>query len=58
MKAKKIKVPVRITDKITHVRFEVFMVVAMENAIFWDVMPCGSCKNQRSSQHASVASYG
>jgi hypothetical protein len=26
-------------------RFEVFMVVTMKNAIFWDVMPCGSCKN-------------
>jgi hypothetical protein len=24
-------------------RFEVFMTVTMKNAIFWDVMPCGSC---------------
>jgi hypothetical protein len=23
--------------------FEVFMAVAMKNAIFWDVTPCGSC---------------
>jgi hypothetical protein len=30
-----------------HVKFEVFMVVTMKNAVFWDVMPCGSCKNQR-----------
>jgi hypothetical protein len=29
------------------VRFEVFMVVTMRNAIFWDVAPCGSYENQR-----------
>jgi hypothetical protein len=29
----------------TYVRFEVFTAVTMKNAIFWDVMPCGSCKN-------------
>jgi hypothetical protein len=23
------------------------MVVTMENAVFWDVTPCGSCKNRR-----------
>jgi hypothetical protein len=28
------------------VRFEVFTVVTMKNAIFWDVTPCGSCKNR------------
>jgi hypothetical protein len=28
------------------VRFEVFVVVTMKNAIFWDVMPCGCCENQ------------
>jgi hypothetical protein len=22
-------------------------VVAMKNGVFWDVIPCGSCKNQR-----------
>jgi hypothetical protein len=27
------------------VRFEVFMAVTMKNGVFWDVMPCGSCKN-------------
>jgi hypothetical protein len=27
------------------VRFEVFTAVTMKNAIFWDVTPCGSCKN-------------
>jgi hypothetical protein len=43
------------------VRFELFTAVTMKNGIFWDVKPCGSCKNQRfgplSSQRASVASY-
>jgi hypothetical protein len=29
-----------------NVRFEVFRVVTMKNAVFWDVMPCGSCKNR------------
>jgi hypothetical protein len=29
------------------VRFKVFTVVAMKNAVFWDVTPCGSCKNIR-----------
>jgi hypothetical protein len=29
------------------VRFEVFMAVTMKNAVFWDVMPCGSSKNRR-----------
>jgi hypothetical protein len=29
------------------VRFEVFMAVTMKNGVFWDVMPCGSCKNRR-----------
>jgi hypothetical protein len=30
-----------------YVRFEVFMAVTMKNGVFWDVMPCGSCKNRR-----------
>jgi hypothetical protein len=30
-----------------HVRFEVFTAVTMKNAAFWDVTPCGSCKNRR-----------
>jgi hypothetical protein len=29
------------------VRFEVFTAVAMKNDVFWDVTPCGSCKNRR-----------
>jgi hypothetical protein len=27
------------------VRLEVFMAVNMQNGVFWDVTPCGSCKN-------------
>jgi hypothetical protein len=29
------------------VRFEVFTAVTMKNGVFWDVTPCGSCKNRR-----------
>jgi hypothetical protein len=29
------------------VRFEVSMVVTIKNAIFWDVMLCGSCRSRR-----------
>jgi hypothetical protein len=29
------------------IEFEVFTAVPMKNAVFWDVMPCDSCKNQR-----------
>jgi hypothetical protein len=32
-------------DNKIYIRSEVFMVVTMKN-VFWDVMPCGSCKNQ------------
>jgi hypothetical protein len=28
------------------VRFEVFTAVTMKNGIFWDVTPCGPCKNR------------
>jgi hypothetical protein len=30
-----------------YVRFEVFTVAIMKNAVFWDVTPCNSCKNLR-----------
>jgi hypothetical protein len=36
-----------VNDMYKYVRFEVFMAVTMKNAVFWDIMPCGSCKNQR-----------
>jgi hypothetical protein len=28
------------------VTFEVFTAVTMNNAVFWDITPCGSCKNR------------
>jgi hypothetical protein len=28
-------------------RFEVFTAMNMKNCVFWDVTPCGSCKNRR-----------
>jgi hypothetical protein len=34
-------------DKTRDVRFEVFTAVTMKNGVFWDVTPCGSCKNRR-----------
>jgi hypothetical protein len=30
-----------------YVRFEGFTAVIMKNGVFWDVTPCGSCKNRR-----------
>jgi hypothetical protein len=33
--------------KICSVRFEAFTAVTMKSGVFWDVMPCGSCKNRR-----------
>jgi hypothetical protein len=41
------KLATEINCFINCVRFEVFTVVTMKNAVFWDVTPCGSCKNQR-----------
>jgi hypothetical protein len=34
-------------NKIIAVGFEVFTAVTMKNGVFWDVTPCGSCKNRR-----------
>jgi hypothetical protein len=34
-------------SKIRILRLEVFTTVTMLNGIFWDVTPCGSCKNLR-----------
>jgi hypothetical protein len=31
---------------LNYVRFEVFTAVTMKNGVFWDVMPCGPCKNR------------
>jgi hypothetical protein len=30
------------------VRFEAFTAVIMKNGVFWDLTPCGSCKNRLS----------
>jgi hypothetical protein len=35
---------------VLNVRFEVFTVVSMKNGVFWDVTPCGSCKNDVSEE--------
>jgi hypothetical protein len=35
--------PVQTTT--SSVRLEVFTAVTMKNGVFWDVRPCGSCKN-------------
>jgi hypothetical protein len=41
--------------------FEVFTVVTMKNGIFWDVAPCGSCKNHTALNprrwHSSLKAY-
>jgi cytidine deaminase len=46
----------------SYVRFEVFTVVAMKNAVFSDVTPCGSCKKPmfwwNTEQHELGAGYG
>jgi hypothetical protein len=38
---------VNITNHTSDVTFEVFTAVTMKNGIFWDVTPCGSCRNRR-----------
>jgi hypothetical protein len=35
------------SDQIGLVGVEVFAVVTMKNGVFWEVTPCGSCKNRR-----------
>jgi hypothetical protein len=30
-----------------YTRFEVFTAMTMKNGVFWEVTPCGSCKNRR-----------
>jgi hypothetical protein len=34
-------------QNICYIRFEIFTVATKENAVFWDVTPCSSCKNRR-----------
>jgi hypothetical protein len=33
--------------KVKIVRFEVFTAMTVKSGVFWDVRPCGSCKNRR-----------
>jgi hypothetical protein len=33
--------------KKSNVRYGGFTAVTMKNAVFWDVIPCGSCKSRR-----------
>jgi hypothetical protein len=33
-----------------YVRFEVFTAMTTKNGVFWDVTPCGSCKNRVSQE--------
>jgi hypothetical protein len=48
--AKKIQIKIEIEFTVYHedcvwfVKFEGFMAVTMKNAVFWDIMPCASCK--------------
>jgi hypothetical protein len=36
----------KLVNRYSHVIFGVFTVVTMKNSVFWDVKPCGSCKNR------------
>jgi hypothetical protein len=40
------KIIIRISVQTLVVRFEVVTEVTMNNGVFWDVTPCGSCKNR------------
>jgi hypothetical protein len=42
----KIEIKQNAMKLISYVRFEVFTAVTMKNGLFWDVTPCGSCKNR------------
>jgi hypothetical protein len=35
------------TNSVAFARFEVFTAVTMKNGVFWDVTPCGFCKDRR-----------
>jgi hypothetical protein len=35
------------TEYFLFVRIEVFTAVTMKNCVFWDLTPCGFCKNLR-----------
>jgi hypothetical protein len=35
------------SNNYANVRFDAFTAMAVMNAVFWDVTPCGSCKERR-----------
>jgi hypothetical protein len=39
--------PLSTDQRKTFVRFDIFTAVTMKNAVFWDVMSRGCCKNRR-----------
>jgi hypothetical protein len=39
-------------------RFEIFAMVIMKNAIFWDVTPCGSLRTNVLEECIAVACLG
>jgi demethoxyubiquinone hydroxylase (CLK1/Coq7/Cat5 family) len=42
------------TTEYTHLQgLEVFTAVTKKNAVFWDVTPCGSCKNRVSEERSA-----
>jgi hypothetical protein len=43
-------------DQALNISFEVFTAVTMKNGVFWDVSPCGCCKNRRSSETSVLTS--
>jgi hypothetical protein len=47
-----------IEKKQNFLRFEVSTAVTMKNGVFWDVTPCGSCKNRRFGRNFALLSSG
>jgi hypothetical protein len=43
-----------IWNNIFNVRFEVFTMVTIKNAVVWDVKMCGSCVNRRFGLHSTA----
>jgi hypothetical protein len=40
----------KVTKTTQNLRFEVYKAVTMKKGVFWDVTPCGSCKNDVSEE--------
>jgi hypothetical protein len=52
------RVVICLNQSLQSVRFEVFTAVTMKNGVFWDVTPCGSCKNRLSASFIRVTIIG